>query len=64
MQKIARQNDTVVTSHFMQLEKVGRGLLWKAFGVRGSASFTEQEGGKMKGSVVENASEHWNLESK
>ena len=44
--KVIRQNDTNLTSFFMQFEKVGCGLLQKAFQSEGSGLLAEREGGK------------------
>ena len=44
--KVVRQNDTDMKSHFMQLEKVGRGLLRKAFLGEGECYVSLKRGGK------------------
>ena len=46
--KVVRQNDTDMKSHFMQLEKVGRGLLRKAFLGEGECYVGLKRGGQIK----------------
>ena len=54
LRKVVRQSYTNVKSFRMQFEKIGRGLLWKLFRVRGSAFLAERKRENKKGSVLEN----------
>ena len=46
--KVVRQNDTDMTSHFMQFEKVGRGLLQKAYRGEGECYISLKRVGQIR----------------
>ena len=46
--KVVRQNNIDVTSRFMQLEKVGRGLLREAFGGEGECYLSLKSEGQIR----------------
>ena len=48
LQKVVRQNDTVVMSRFMQLEKVGCGLLREAFWGEGECYISFKRRGQIR----------------
>ena len=54
MQKVVRQKHTDVTSFCMQFEKIGHGLLRKAFRREKECVLAEREEGNKKGLVLEN----------